>query len=46
MADTLANLATTLTLGAEEDITILVCAKWVVLRVEDEFVQSQCSLYL
>jgi len=37
MADPHVNLAATLALGAEEDITIPVCGKWVVTPLEDEF---------
>ena len=47
MADMLANLATTLALGTEEDMTIPVYAKWVVAPMEDAYVQevSVVSVY-
>ena len=40
MVDALANLVATLVLGAEEDMTILVCSKWVVTSSEDEFMKE------
>jgi len=47
MVEALTNLATTLALGAEEVMTILVCAKLVVTPSENEFVQevSIVSIY-
>ena len=40
MADALSNLTATLALGAEEDMTILVCSKWVVTPSEDKLIQT------
>jgi len=45
MADALINLAATLALGAEEDMTIPVCGKWVVTQSEDEFAQGLNAVY-
>jgi len=36
MADTLANLAATLALGAKEDMTIPIYGRWVVTPSEEE----------
>jgi len=40
MADALANLVTTLALGAEESITIPVCGQWVVTSLLNEGVKE------
>jgi len=40
MADVLANLAATLALGAKEDMTILVCGRWVVTPSKEESAQE------
>ena len=40
MTDTLANLAATLALGTEEDMTIPVYGEWLVTPSEDEFIQG------
>ena len=40
MADSFANLAVTLALGAKEDMTIPVCGKWVVTPLEEESAQE------
>jgi len=47
MADALANLPATLALGEEEDMTILVCVKWVATSSDDKFVLevSAVSIY-
>jgi len=39
MADTVANLAATMALGAEESITILVCGQWVITPLVNEGVK-------
>jgi len=44
MANTLANLATTLALGSGEDMTIPVCAKWVVTPSKDKLVQEASAV--
>ena len=46
MADVLTNLVATLALRVEEDMTILVCNKWVVTPLEDEFVQAVNAVYV
>jgi len=40
MADTLANLAATLALGANEDMTIPVCRRWVITPSGEESAQE------
>ena len=40
MADALANVAATLALEPEEDMTIPICGKWVVTPSGDDFLQE------
>jgi len=46
MADVLTNLAATLAIGAEEDMTIPICGKWVVTPSEDELIQGVNAVYV
>jgi len=46
MVDTLANLAATLALGAKEDMTILVCSRWVVTPSEEESTQEINAVFV
>ena len=46
MVDALVNLAATLALGAEENMNVLVCNRWVIAPLDEEFKETSTQSVL